>query len=64
MVYSHHMSPCATEHNLIAVGTSSSQAKLIDMRTGSSIHILKGHSKSIYCVKWSPCLPFIVTTGR
>lgn len=64
IVYSHHMSTCASEHNLIAVGTRSSQAKMIDMRTGSSIQILKGHSGPVYCVKWSPCLPFVVCTGR
>lgn len=63
VIYSHHMSAVASEHNLIAVGTDSSHVKLIDMRTGSRTHSLSGHQKAAPLVRWSPKLPFSLATG-
>uniref|UniRef100_A0A8D2HGW3 ERCC excision repair 8, CSA ubiquitin ligase complex subunit n=1 Tax=Urocitellus parryii TaxID=9999 RepID=A0A8D2HGW3_UROPR len=41
-VYSHHMSPVATKHCLVAVGTRGPKVKLCDLKSGSCSHILQG----------------------
>ncbi|XP_013911066.1 PREDICTED: DNA excision repair protein ERCC-8 isoform X4 [Thamnophis sirtalis] len=62
-VYSHHMSPVATRHCLIAVGTKSSKIQLCDFKSGSCSHILQGHTQEILAVSWSPRYEFILATG-
>jgi DNA excision repair protein ERCC-8 len=62
-VYQHDLSPVATKHCLIAVGCQSSKLKLVDLKSGSNTHMLKGHRSSIYCVKWSPKEEFILASG-
>uniref|UniRef100_A0A8C6XPS4 DNA excision repair protein ERCC-8 n=1 Tax=Naja naja TaxID=35670 RepID=A0A8C6XPS4_NAJNA len=62
-VYSHHMSPVATRHCLIAVGTKSSKVQLCDFKSGSCSHILQGHTQEILAVSWSPRYEFILATG-
>jgi len=57
------MSPIATKHSLIAVASKSSTVKLVDLKSGSASHTLKGHSTSVFTVKWSPYNEFIVATG-
>lgn len=53
-VYSHHMSPVATGHCLVAVGVAESkQVHLVDLKSGSKAHTLLGHRKSIMAVQWS-----------
>ncbi|CAH1775408.1 unnamed protein product [Owenia fusiformis] len=63
IVYSHHMSPIANSHALIAVGTNSTKIKLVDLKTGSASHILKGHNGPIYAVKWSPREEYVLASG-
>ncbi|XP_052264673.1 DNA excision repair protein ERCC-8-like isoform X2 [Dreissena polymorpha] len=63
LVNSHHMSPIATKHCLIAVATNSSTVKLVDLKSGSSTHSLKGHDTSVFVVKWSPHNEFTLATG-
>lgn len=63
IVYQHNLSPIATKHCLIAVGCQSSRLKLVDLKSGSNSHMLKGHHSSIYCVKWSPREEFILASG-
>ncbi|KAM3847215.1 DNA excision repair protein ERCC-8 isoform 2-T2 [Vipera latastei] len=62
-VYSHHTSPVATRHCLIAVGTKSSKVQLCDFKSGSCSHILQGHTQEILAVSWSPRYEFILATG-
>ncbi|XP_041358776.1 DNA excision repair protein ERCC-8-like [Gigantopelta aegis] len=63
IIYSHHLSPIATKHTLLAVGCEGSTLKLVDLRAGSSTHMLKGHKSSIFCVKWSTKDEFILASG-
>lgn len=63
MVCNHHMSPIATRHCLIAVACQSSSVKLVDLKSGSATHSLKGHSKGVFAVKWSPYHEFIVASA-
>ncbi|NXU62907.1 ERCC8 protein, partial [Horornis vulcanius] len=62
-VYSHHMSPVATKHCLIAVGTKSPKVQLCDLKSGSSSHILQGHRQEVLAVSWSPRHEYILATG-
>ncbi|XP_071118181.1 DNA excision repair protein ERCC-8-like [Haliotis cracherodii] len=63
IVYSHHMSPIATKHNLLAVGCQGSTVKLVDLKAGSATHMLKGHKSCVMSVKWSTRDEFILATG-
>ncbi|KAM9093912.1 DNA excision repair protein ERCC-8 isoform 1-T1 [Sarcophilus harrisii] len=51
-VYSHHMSPVATKHCLIAVGTKGPKVQLCDLKSGSCSHILQGLYKIILFIIW------------
>ncbi|XP_077981319.1 DNA excision repair protein ERCC-8-like isoform X2 [Glandiceps talaboti] len=62
-IYSHDMSPVATKHCLIAVGTNISQVYLCDLKSGAATHILKGHKGAILTVKWSTRDEFLLATG-
>ncbi|XP_077203316.1 DNA excision repair protein ERCC-8 isoform X2 [Paroedura picta] len=62
-VYSHHMSPVATKHCLIAVGTKSSKVQLCDLKSGSCSHILQGHRQEVLAVSWSPRYEYILATA-
>lgn len=62
-VYSHHMSPLATKHSLIAVGTKNPKVQLCDLKSGSSSHILQGHRGEVLSVCWSPRYDFILATA-
>ncbi|KAK6179260.1 hypothetical protein SNE40_011663 [Patella caerulea] len=63
IVYSHHMSPIATKHSLIATGCDKSTIKLVDLRAGSSTQMLKGHKAAVLCVQWSTRDEFILASG-
>jgi DNA excision repair protein ERCC-8 len=41
-VFTHHLSPMATSHCLIAVGCDDENIALCDMRSGSQSHVLRG----------------------
>ncbi|XP_053910032.1 DNA excision repair protein ERCC-8 isoform X3 [Cuculus canorus] len=62
-VYSHHMSPVATKHCLIAVGTKSPKVQLCDLKSGSCSHILQGHRQEVLAVCWSPRHEYILATA-
>lgn len=64
IIYNHHMSPIATKHCLVAVANQSSELKLVDLKSGSASHLLKGHRKSVMCVRWSTKDEFILASGR
>ncbi|KAJ8305557.1 hypothetical protein KUTeg_016102, partial [Tegillarca granosa] len=63
IIYNHHMSPIATKHCLVAVANQSSELKLVDLKSGSASHLLKGHRKSVMCVRWSNKDEFILASG-
>ncbi|TWW60556.1 DNA excision repair protein ERCC-8 [Takifugu flavidus] len=63
-VYSHHLSPIAKKHTLIAVGTKNPKIQLCDLRSGSKIHILQGHRAEVLSVRWSPRYEHILATAR
>lgn len=62
-VYSHHMSPLATKHSLIAVGTKNPKVQLCDLKSGSCSHILQGHRGEVMSVCWSPRYDFILASA-
>ncbi|MEE6461271.1 hypothetical protein FKM82_001247 [Ascaphus truei] len=62
-VYSHHMSPVATKHSLIAVGTKNPKVQLCDLKSGSCSHILQGHRGEVLAVCWSPRYDYILATA-
>ncbi|XP_029324335.1 DNA excision repair protein ERCC-8 isoform X2 [Mus caroli] len=62
-VYSHHMSPAATKHCLVAVGTRGPKVQLCDLKSGSCSHILQGHRQEILAVSWSPRHDYILATA-
>ncbi|XP_004862954.1 DNA excision repair protein ERCC-8 isoform X10 [Heterocephalus glaber] len=66
-VYSHHMSPVATKHCLVAVGTRGPKVQLCDLKSGSCSHILQvvfaGHKQEILAVSWSPRYDHILATA-
>ena len=63
LVYSHHMSHIAHRHCLIAVAAGRSTVKLVDLKSGSASHQLKGHNSSVYAVQWSMREEFLLATG-
>ncbi|ELU06884.1 hypothetical protein CAPTEDRAFT_147072 [Capitella teleta] len=63
VVYSHDMSSLASSRCLVAVSTQSSQIKLIDLKTGSATHSLRGHTKAVYSVQWSSRDEHILASG-
>ena len=63
IVYSHDMSSVATQHSLVAVATQSAKLKLLDLKSGSATHTLKGHKKPVVATKWSTKDEFILASG-
>ena len=63
-IYCHQMSSIATKHCLIAVASSSATVKLIDLKSGSATHMLKGHRRSVLTLAWSTKDEFLIATGR
>jgi len=62
-VYCHDLSPVATQHSLVAVACGESRVHLLDLKSGSTTHMLRGHEKSVLCVRWSPRQQFLLATG-
>uniref|UniRef100_A0A8D0CXN0 DNA excision repair protein ERCC-8 n=1 Tax=Sander lucioperca TaxID=283035 RepID=A0A8D0CXN0_SANLU len=62
-VYSHHLSPIARKHSLIAVGTKEPKIQLCDLKSGSRIHVLQGHRAEVLSVRWSPRYEHILATA-
>ncbi|XP_033828006.2 DNA excision repair protein ERCC-8 [Periophthalmus magnuspinnatus] len=62
-VYSHHLSPIARKHSLIAVGSKNPKIQLCDMKSGSKIHVLQGHRAEVLSVRWSPRYEYILASA-
>ncbi|XP_068594697.1 DNA excision repair protein ERCC-8 isoform X2 [Brachionichthys hirsutus] len=62
-VYSHHLSPIARRHTLIAVGTKNPKIQLCDLKSGSRIHVLQGHRAEVLSVRWSSRHEHILATA-
>ncbi|CAN0352012.1 unnamed protein product, partial [Scytosiphon promiscuus] len=62
-VFAAAMSASIGQHNLIAVGSDSPQARLSDIRSGGFAHTLSGHSEAVWACKWSPTSEFLLATG-
>ena len=63
IVYNHQMSKIAQKHCLIATGTEDSRVYLCDLKSGSASHILRGHSRSVLSVAWSPRNEYLLVSG-
>ncbi|KAI0406481.1 WD40-repeat-containing domain protein [Xylaria palmicola] len=61
-VYTHAVSPIAS-HLLVACGTQHPAARLVDLRSGSSIQSLTGHGGAILATAWSPRYEHVLATG-
>ncbi|XP_076440823.1 LOW QUALITY PROTEIN: DNA excision repair protein ERCC-8-like [Babylonia areolata] len=57
------MSPVARKHSLVAVGAGRCTVKLVDVRSGSASHQLKGHKASVLSVQWSSRHEFLLASG-
>lgn len=62
-VYQHHLSTAPAKQCLIAVASSINQVQLVDVRSGSSTHELRGHNAQALCCKWSPREEYLLATG-
>lgn len=63
IIYQHQMPVNARKHCLVATACEDSRVYLCDLKSGSAIHILKGHSKAVVSVAWSPGNEYILATG-
>jgi DNA excision repair protein ERCC-8 len=63
IVYAHHMSAVARQHQLVAVACQSAKVRLIDLKTGSATHCLRGHKEPVYCCQWAPRDEYLLATG-
>lgn len=63
LVCSHDMSSVATQHSLIAVGARSSKVRLLDLKSGSATHTLRGHRHPVIAVRWSSKDEYIMASG-
>jgi len=62
-VFCHDMSSVAAQHCLVAVACGESRVHLLDLKSGSTTHMLRGHEKSVLSVRWSPREQFLLATG-
>lgn len=57
------MSPLATTHTLVAVGSSDPLVRLCDIATGGFTHTLTGHREGVWAVAWAEGEEFTLVTG-
>jgi len=57
------MSPVASEHCLVAVGSEEPDVTLCDIRSGGCAHRLSGHRGAVWAVAWSQTSEWEVVTG-
>ena len=63
IIYHHQMPVNARKQCLVATACEDSRVYLCDLKSGSAIHILKGHSKAVVSVAWSPRSEYFLATG-
>lgn len=63
IIYHHQMPVNVRKHCLVATACEDSRVYLCDLKSGSAIHILKGHSKAVVSVAWSPRSEYFLATG-
>ena len=61
-IHRHHLQPA---HSLVAVGGDTSHVQLVDLRSGSRAHVLRGgHTGQVVGVAWAPGpAPLLATAG-
>eukprot|EP00126_Sphaerothecum_destruens_P013715 Sdes_comp23464_c0_seq1m21708 len=62
-IYSHSISMISTTHLLIANATKDSLIYFVDLRSGSSVQRLKGHTDTVLSVCWSPSDEYLLASG-
>jgi DNA excision repair protein ERCC-8 len=62
IVYNIALSPIAS-HLLVACATQNPSVRLVDLRSGASMHSLTGHSGAILSTAWSPTREYILASG-
>ncbi|XP_067005408.2 DNA excision repair protein ERCC-8 [Anabrus simplex] len=62
-IFQHHIALSPNKSVLVAVASSLNQVLLIDLRSGSYTHELRGHTSSTLCCQWSPTEDFLLATG-
>ena len=63
MVYHHQMPKDVRKHCLVATACEDSRVYLCDLKSGSAIHILKGHSRAVISLAWSPRNDYLLASG-
>ncbi|KAH6652713.1 WD40-repeat-containing domain protein [Truncatella angustata] len=61
-VYTHAISPIA-EHLLVACGTQHPAVRLVDLRSGSNVQSLAGHTHAVLATAWSPRHEHVLASG-
>lgn len=61
--YALHLSPVASSHGLIAVGSEEAAVRLCDLRSGARTHLLHGHTGPVWAVRWSPVHEHALASG-
>ncbi|KAI1085183.1 WD40-repeat-containing domain protein [Whalleya microplaca] len=61
-VYTHAISPIAS-HLLVACGTQHPAVRLVDLRSGSNVQSLAGHTGAVLAASWSPRHEHVLATG-
>ncbi|KAK9415380.1 hypothetical protein SUNI508_10570 [Seiridium unicorne] len=61
-VYTHAISPVA-DHLLVACGTQHPAVRLVDLRSGSSVQALAGHTNAVLATAWSPRHEHVLASG-
>ena len=62
-VYDISMSPNASSHCLVAVGTGHPQVRLCDPNSGNVTHTLTGHREAVWATRWMLGSEWILATG-
>ncbi len=62
MIYSHALSAIA-DHLLVACATQHPAVRLVDLRSGATVHSLAGHQGAVLSVAWSPQDENILASG-
>lgn len=62
-IYSHATSPIAG-HLLVSCATQHSNARLVDLRSGSAVQALVAHGGPVLCTAWSPRHEHVLASGH